>query len=84
MSSIAQLPVELVLNIIEHLRPHVPYMDTDEALMSQNTIVKRSDASFDIFYAPEEGEDNRRRPLAEENERQLELRRARSYSDLDL
>jgi hypothetical protein len=80
MTSITHLPVELTLNIIEYLRPHVPYMDTDEALMRQATIVKRScsDTGFEIFDDPEEGEDNRGRLLAEENKQRSELR----HSDL--
>ena len=82
MPSIAHLPVELTLNIIECLRPHVSYMDTNEALMSQDTIVKRSDASFNAFIDSEEDENNREGLLSEENERKSEMHHRSAYSDL--
>jgi hypothetical protein len=83
MASIAHLPVELTLSVIDHLRPLLPSLDTGEALMSKSTLVEHWNSGAHIFNEPQEDSDHRGILLAEETWQSAWTARKRAgYSDL--
>lgn len=75
--------MELTLSVIEHLRPVIPHLDTDEALMSKSNLVERWNSGLHIFNEPQEDNDGRGVLLAEETQQDEWMARKRvAYSDL--